>query len=62
MTVNEEVWKALEGYRGSTLSERVYHYLGSLGYTGTAIERVAKYEYRGKKGWQALVEKLTNPQ
>lgn len=59
MSVNDAIKNALREQPGSTLSEKACSWLGSLGYTGTCIERVAKYEYGGKKGWPAIVERFT---
>ncbi len=55
MAVNDEIFKNLEVYGGGTINERVYNFLGSLGYTGTISDRLAKYSYEDKKGWQALI-------
>lgn len=55
MAVNDEIYKNLEVYGGSTINERVYNYLGSLGYTGTISDRLTKYQFEDKKGWQALI-------
>ncbi len=58
MAVVDNIRNALKSYGGFTIDERIYNYLGSLGYTGTNTERVAKYEYEGCKGWNALVKQF----
>tara|TARA_R100000687_G_scaffold82416_1_gene81835 strand:- start:39 stop:971 length:933 start_codon:yes stop_codon:yes gene_type:complete len=55
MAVNDNIRNALESYGGFSINTRVYNYLGSLGYTGTISDRLAKYSYEDKKGWQALI-------
>jgi len=60
MRVNDSIRKALEGYGGFSINERVYNYLGSLGYEGTISDRLAKYTYENKRGWQALIEQFGN--
>lgn len=44
MSVNDRLMKALEEYGGKTLNERIYHFLGSLGFTNSLSDRLAKYE------------------
>jgi hypothetical protein len=55
MAVNDEIYKNLAQYGGDTINERVYNYLGSLGYTGTINDRLAQYSSEGRKGWQGLI-------
>jgi hypothetical protein len=55
MAVNDEIYKNLAQYGGGTINERVYNYLGSLGYTGTINDRLAQYSSEGRKGWQGLI-------
>ncbi len=55
MAVNDGINNSLTSYGGSIINERVYHYLGSLGYTGSISDRLAKHTFEGKKGWQAII-------
>ncbi len=56
MAVNDRIWTSLSQHGGGTINERVYNYLGSLGFTGTISDRLAKYTHNNKHGWQALIE------
>lgn len=55
MSVNDDIFSSLEEYGGDTVSERIYNYLGSLGYTGTLSDRLAKFQDTDHKGWQKLI-------
>ncbi len=55
MAVNDEIFKNLAQYGGGTINERVYNFLGSLGYTGTISDRLGQFEEGGRKGWQGLI-------
>ncbi len=55
MAVNDEIFKNLAQYGGGTINERVYNFLGSLGYTGTINDRLGQFEEGGRKGWQGLI-------
>lgn len=58
MSVSEKVYKALSPYGGSTLNERVYNYLGSLGHTGAYNDRLGGYTYLGYRGYRAILEQF----
>lgn len=55
MAVNDGISKSLISHGGNQINERVYNYLGSLGYTGTISDRLAQHTFEGKIGWQALI-------
>ncbi len=55
MAVNDEIFKNLAQYGGGAINERVYNFLGSLGYTGTISDRLGQFEEGGRKGWQGLI-------
>ncbi len=55
MAVNDEIFKNLAQYGGGTINERVYNFLGSLGFTGTISDRLGQFEEGGRKGWQGLI-------
>lgn len=56
--VNERIFKCLAPYGGMTVNERIYNYLGSLGYTGSLSDRLSKHTYSGSKGFQALIKEM----
>src|SRR5690625_1849631 len=58
MSVNDRLMKALEEYGGNTVNERIYHFLGSLGFTNSLSDRLAKYVSGRYRGYRALVEDL----
>lgn len=55
MTVNDRLYKKFTSYGGETINERIYHYLGSLGFTGTFNDRLSKLVVDEHRGWQALI-------
>src|SRR5690625_2133663 len=63
MSVNDRLMKALEEYGGKTLNERIYNFLGSLGFTNSLSDRLAKYVSGRYRGYRALIEDFgRNPQ
>lgn len=56
MSVNDRLMKAFEEYGGLTLNERIYHFLGSLGFTNSLSDRLAKYTSGRYRGYRALIE------
>lgn len=58
MSVNDRLMKALEEYGGKTVNERIYHFLGSLGFTNSLSDRLAEYESGRYRGYRALIEDL----
>lgn len=58
MASNDDIYTWLEQFGSKTINERIYHYLGSLGYTGSLSDRLSKHTYLTYKGYQALIEEF----
>lgn len=59
MAVNDRISKLLSSY-GSAINEKVYYWLGSLGYINSLSDSLSKYSYNGKRGWLAIIAEARN--
>lgn len=60
MAINDNIYNALFSFDGETINEKVYHYLGSLGHTGTLNDRLGDYSVNDRDGWQAIMQLIFN--